>query len=383
MQFRRVCFFLPSAHRDGAELSALECMDALSALGMRCHAVLPRTGPLLAELQARGIPYQIIPYQVWVEPPVPVTKRLLITLWNLVITSYAALLVGRWRCDLIITNTINICVGALVAKLWGLPHVWYIREFGSEDHGWRFHLGDRLALWIMNHFSQAGIAVSRAVAQKYQASLPRLTVHPVYQPITIKAPSRSGGGPVPRRSHLTCIMVGRLQEGKCQEDAIRAVGELRDQGTPVQLWLVGGGDHQYRSFLEQLVREWQVAEQVRFFGQVDNAFPYIQQADVLLLCSRCEAFARVVVEALKAGKPVIGARSGGTVEQIQDGFNGFLYAPRNYRELAEKIKFLHDHPQASRKMGRQGQEQALTTFTQERYAQELARILSQIRAAGS
>ena len=29
MKFRKICFFLPSAHRDGAELSALECIDAL------------------------------------------------------------------------------------------------------------------------------------------------------------------------------------------------------------------------------------------------------------------------------------------------------------------------------------------------------------------
>ena len=143
-------------------------MDALKALGLRCHVVLPRKGPLIADLAARHISYQIIPYQVWIEPPVPVWKRILVTLWNLLITYVAAFLVDRRKCDLIITNTINICVGALVAKLHGLPHVWYFREFGYEDHGWRFHLGEKPSLWLMNRLSLLCLAVSRAVAGKYR-----------------------------------------------------------------------------------------------------------------------------------------------------------------------------------------------------------------------
>ena len=105
MKFRKVCFFLPSANRDGAELSALECMDALQALGMEVHVVLPRKGPLMADLEARRLKYQVIPYQVWVEPPIPAWKRLLVTLWNLVITCFATPLVGRWQCDLVITGS--------------------------------------------------------------------------------------------------------------------------------------------------------------------------------------------------------------------------------------------------------------------------------------
>ena len=118
MKIRNVCFFLPSANRDGAELSGLECMDALRSLGIAIHAVVPRKGPLLAEFSARQISHQVIPYQVWLEPPVPVWKRVLVTLWNLVITYFAVFLIGRRKGDLIITNTVNICVGALVAKLW-------------------------------------------------------------------------------------------------------------------------------------------------------------------------------------------------------------------------------------------------------------------------
>lgn len=378
MKFKRVCFFLPSGHKDGAELSALECMEALKSLGMQCHVVIPQKGPLIAELKARQLPYKLIPYKVWIEPPAPVWKGLLATLWNLGMTYVATLLVGRWQCDLVITNTINICVGALVAKLRGLPHIWYLREFGAEDHGWRFHLGEKPSLWIMNRLSVLCLAVSRAVAQKYQAGMTSSKVHHVYQPIEVDLTDRSKVSIDKKKHQFTCIMVGRLQEGKRQEDAVRAMGELRDQGLPAQLWLVGSGDQDYGAFLETLVREKNLAEQVHFLGQVDNAFPYIKKANVLLLCSRCEAFARVVVEAMKAGKPVVGTRSGGTVEQIEAGFNGFLYEPGDFKGLAAKIKYLHEHPDKTKEMGKNAQKWARKTFTRERYQKKLAKILGKL-----
>ena len=378
IRFRKVCFFLPSSNRDGAELSALECLDALKASGLQCHVVLPRKGPLLADLAARQISWQIIPYQVWIEPPpVSIWRRLTVTLWNLVITCIATVLVSRQKCYLIITNTINICVGALVARLLGLPHVWYLREFGYEDHGWRFHLGEKFSLWIMNRLTSLGLAVSKAVAEKYQTSI-TAKVNYLYQPIAVAQSLRPDLPHDSKGSQFVCLIVGGLQEGKRQEDAIRALAELRKQGIPAHLWLVGGGHRAYVDFLENLVQENHLQEQVRFFGQVNNAFPYMQQADVLLLCSRCEAFARVVVEAMKASKPVIGTKSGGTVEQIQEGFNGFLYKPRDHQELAAKIRHLYDHPEVARQMGDHGRKFALRTFTRERYQQELARILGQL-----
>jgi glycosyltransferase involved in cell wall biosynthesis len=379
MKFRKVCVFLPSANRDGAELSALECLDALKALGIKCHVVLPRKGPLLGDLAARQIGYQILPYQVWIEPPpIPVWKRLLVTLWNLVITYVACFLVSRQKCDLIITNTVNICVGALVAKLLGLPHVWYFREFGYEDHGWRFHLGGKPSLWIINRLIILGLAVSKAVAEKYQQNITAAKLHYLYQPIDVDRSVEPDISPTGRRPQFTCIIVGRLQDGKRQEDAVRALAKLRDQGIPAHLWVVGSADRTYFDFLKSLVQDNNLVKQVKFFGQVNDAFPYIQQADVLLLCSRCEAFARVVVEAMKAGKPVVGTRSGGTVEQIQEGFNGFLYEPRNHKELARKIKYLYDFPDKAREMGQNGRKWAMRTFTRKRYQEKIAHILGQV-----
>jgi len=351
-------------------------MDALKALGIQVHVFMPKKGPLLEDLQARQIGYHIIPYKVWIEPPIPMWKGLLFTLWNLLIIYPTTFLVAHGNYDLIITNTINICTGAFVAKLCGLPHIWYFLEFGPEDHGWRFHLGRKIPILVMDRFSDLCLAVSRALAQKYQkAGVASSKMNYLYHPMDVALCAPLDVSLDKKNFQLTCVMVARLQEGKRQEDALRAIAGLRDQGISAQLWLVGGGQQKYFNFLQELVRKNNLSDHVRFFGQVKNFLSYIEKADVFLLCSRCEAFARVVVQAMKVGKPVVGARSGGTMEQIEDGFNGFLYEPFDHKDLAAKIRHFIDHPEAVQQMGENARQWSMRTFTRERYQEEIARYL--------
>ncbi len=109
-----------------------------------------------------------------------------------------------------------------------------------------------------------------------------------------------------------------------------------------------------------------------------SPFPVMQQADILLMCSRKEAFGRVTVEGMKAGKPVIGAGSGGTKELIRDGYNGFLYTFGDYRELAEKVKYLCQHPDEAGQMGENGKQWALEKFNIEHYTEEVLTVLRRL-----
>ena len=95
-------------------------------------------------------------------------------------------------------------------------------------------------------------------------------------------------------------------------------------------------------------------------------------ADVTLVCSRWEAFGRVIVEAMLAGKPVIAtANSGGTAELIEEGKTGLLYERGNHIELADKIQYLYKNPEVRSKLGQAGYASAVGRFTLERYAQEM------------
>jgi len=76
-------------------------------------------------------------------------------------------------------------------------------------------------------------------------------------------------------------------------------------------------------------------------------------------------------------KPALGTRSGATPELIKEGFNGLLYEQGNHKELAEKIKYLVEHPREAKQMGENGFGKASTRYTIERHVDEIFGILQE------
>ncbi|HWJ75773.1 MAG TPA: glycosyltransferase [Kaistia sp.] len=83
----------------------------------------------------------------------------------------------------------------------------------------------------------------------------------------------------------------------------------------------------------------------RFLGWSDpDAF--FPQIDVLVVPSLFqEPFGRVIVEAFAHAVPVIGARSGGIAETIEDGFNGYAVPPGDAGALAAALGRLIEAPE--------------------------------------
>lgn len=373
----RVCFVSHSSGKGGAEKALLELIDALKPRGVKAFVLLPSYGPLIEELRNRQITYRVFPYKWWMGKNVPAWKRIGKAILNLALVIPVALTIKRWKCKIVYTNTVTVSIGALAAKLLGLPHVWHIHEFGYEDHGLLFDLGQRLSLWLMDRLSAICIINSHAVAKKYQRYIKPSKLKIIYQSVTVpkvvlaeRTNDIEGG--------IICIIVGTLQEGKRQEDAIRAIGKLVQEGIKVKLYIVGKGDSEYQRYLQQLVRENNLEHYVVFLGYVEDPFPIMEKADVVLMCSINEAFGRITVEAMRLGKPVIGARSGGTTELIRDGFNGILYTPGDYQELANKIRYLYEHPDIAHQIGTNALQWARKRFTQDHYGDEIVKILRQL-----
>jgi len=307
-------------------------------------------------------------------------KRAARTLLSIVKSISLARQIRRWKCDIVYTNTTTICVGALAAKFLKLPHVWHIHEFGYEDHGLIFDLGERFSLRFMDRCSSVCIANSKAVALKYQRHISPAKLRVIYQSVDVIHHAASNLRSLFRSHHakIRCVIVGTLQEGKGQADAIRATLQLLRKGIESELIIVGDGDQQYRDYLHELVRRGKLETRVRLVGFKEDPFPFMQAADVVLMCSRHEAFGRVTVEALKLGKPVIGARSGGTTELLHDGFNGLLYSPGDYTDLAKKIEFLCKNPDLILQLGENGRRWATKRFTRNLYGENVLELLQQI-----
>jgi glycosyltransferase involved in cell wall biosynthesis len=78
-----------------------------------------------------------------------------------------------------------------------------------------------------------------------------------------------------------------------------------------------------------------------------------------------EGFGLPPVEAMAAGAPVVGTRSGALPETVIDGETGFLVEKNNPQALAQQILRLLTDDDLREKMGRAARRRALSTFTWE------------------
>lgn len=142
------------------------------------------------------------------------------------------------------------------------------------------------------------------------------------------------------------LYVGRLG----REKRVDLLAELVRGMDHVRLVIVGDGPA--RTELEQRMR----GLPVHFTGYLkghDLAVAYAS-ADVFVFPSDTETFGQVVQEAMASGLPVVGARSGGTLDLVQEGVTGTLFTPGEARDLRMKVQHLLANEELRRSMGING-----------------------------
>ena len=378
----RVCFVAHSAGNLGAEAALLELLEALTNNGITCFVLLPCDGPFTEKLRSLKIGYSIVPYKSWLYKNISFVRRLGRAIFNILLLIPIAFQIRRWRCDLIYTNTIMIFVGALAARILRIPHIWHIHEFGKEDHGFKFDFGERSCCTFMNKLSDLTICVSKAIASKYERYIAQDKLKVVYQSVTMDPENIKDIG---KAKHLrqpsawvTCGIIGNLDHGKRQEDAITAITRIVDKGINIRLYVVGSGKREYTSQLQVLTEEMGVTGHVHFLGYREDFVSVIRSADIILTCSKCEGFGRITVHGMLCGKPIIGTNSGCTPELVRCGYNGLLYKPGDAEQLAAHIIYLHDNPETRKRLGQNGRKWAQNLFTKERYGREIKKLIHDV-----
>ncbi len=361
--------------RAGAEISFIEVIKSLLLSGHSVHAILPSEGEITDQLVKMGIPFSVVPFGWWVGTSKSLRRRLSRLKRVLFAIPKFYRILNQIKPDLVLTNTMTIPSAAIASFACRIPHIWYIHEFGVEDHGFLFDLGRPLSFFLIDKLSERILVNSRTLQQRFQDvfSLDKIRVLYYAVEVPIDHPGRPPG---PDQS-FRVILAGRMTESKRQEDAIRAVALLAKKRLSIQLILLGTPTARYGAYLHKLVEENGVGEFVQFIS-FTSPFQHILSADVALICSKNEAFARVTLEAMKLGVPVIGSDSGGTPEQIRPGFNGLLYRTGDSVDLASKIECLYHDPALLSELGRNAQRWSNSIFNMEKHTAELSSVFEEI-----
>jgi phosphatidylinositol alpha-1,6-mannosyltransferase len=175
------------------------------------------------------------------------------------------------------------------------------------------------------------------------------------------------------------ITVARLIAHKGQDVALRALARLVPEIPALRYAIVGRGA--YRRELEALAASLGVADRVHILDNVSDAdLPALYNvADVYVGASRnvdvhIEGFGISLVEAAACGLPVVGGRSGGVPEAVQDGVTGILVDPESPEAVAGAVRRLLDDRALAAQLGRAGRRAVEERFNWDRVVGELRAI---------
>jgi len=148
--------------------------------------------------------------------------------------------------------------------------------------------------------------------------------------------------PLPQGTEVITF-VGRIEHSsgwKGIEYLLQAMVLVIEHRPRAKLELVGGGDavEYYRKRAEVLGIGSSVILSGPQRGQ--NLVEAYQRSSVVVLpsTSDSEAFSVTLIEAMAAGRPIIGTNIGGTPQVIIDGKNGLLVPPKDPEKLAHAIE---------------------------------------------
>jgi glycosyltransferase involved in cell wall biosynthesis len=153
------------------------------------------------------------------------------------------------------------------------------------------------------------------------------------------------------------LSVARIEKNKRVDLAVRAMARL-----PAHLRLVVVGDGSFRSFVERAAEESGAGERITFLGAVNDEALVALYRDALCLvyAPYDEDYGLATLEAFLAQKPVVTARdSGGTLEFVRDGDNGFVVEPTP-AAIAEAVARLDADRSLAAALGNQGRDLAQT-----------------------
>lgn len=114
------------------------------------------------------------------------------------------------------------------------------------------------------------------------------------------------------------VLLGRISAEKGFGRVIRIMyKELFEKFPNVHIYIIGGGPAQ-ESF-QNRIDELNLSNKVTLLGSQTNPYPYLKQADLLILPSKYESFGLVMMEAMLLNVPVIATATTGAKYVTQNG----------------------------------------------------------------
>jgi glycosyltransferase involved in cell wall biosynthesis len=358
----RIAYVITRSALGGAQAHVLELIREFAS-GNKLAVIAGEPGDFVEEAACSGAEAFILPELV--RSPMPPK--------DMIAAARLRGLIRSFRPDLIHAHTYKAGVIARVVAHWmRIPSIY-------TAHGWQFAPGTSVVNkctaypgeWFAARLGDAIITVSQF---DYDLAV-RWRVASRNQIVLV----RNGIRDCPERARpaatgtFNVVMVARFARQKDQLSLIRCLPAL---GKNARLWFVGEGPTMARMQAE--AQTLGVTRQVVFWGHHNDVSSILAAAHVFVLASHYEGLPISILEAMRAGLPVVATAVGGVADCVLDRHNGFRVPHANVSALRAALASLEESPSLRADLGAAGRRLFEQRFTVHRMVSETASVYSSV-----
>jgi glycosyltransferase involved in cell wall biosynthesis len=385
---RVVCFVNHTAALGGAEFCLLRLVAGMDRRKWHPVLLFSEQGPAVETLRKRGMETYVLP----IPPSLGEARRATLhaRAWMRPCAGWSALtyivrLAGFFRTravEIVHTNSMKAhLLGGIAAKVCRIPLAWHLRDCIHPAHLPAAAI--TLMRILARNLPDRLITVSKSVATDALGDCGVGRARVIYDGLDPDCFGSPAPAPGPLPPALWRVgMVGRFAPWKGQHVFLEAAAKLIEQGRRIHFELIGAplfGEDAYERRLRQFVDSTALQNHVTFTGFVSDVPERIREWHMLVHASTApDPCPNVVLEAMAAGVPVVGANGGGVPELLDGGRCGGLFAMDDPNALCSAMESVMDDPLVREAYAVKGRERALRLFGSERVVREVESVWEEI-----
>ncbi len=363
----RLCLVIPSLDQGGAEKQLCLLAAGLPREMFDVHVVLlTRRGPRQAELDAAGVPTTLIGKRMKADPTAyfrlrATLRRLqpdIVHTWIFAANSYGRAAAASLNVPVIIGS--ERCV-----DLWKTSrHFWIDRYLARRSHAITTN-----SEGVRRFYAEQGI--DPELFEVIPNGVEPLAGGPVDRQ---EAARRLGLDP--RRHWIAAV--GRLWPQKRYRDLIWAAEMLDTMRGDTTLLIVGEGPQQ-----QELLRHRDAVSddrRVRFCGHREDVTDWLPHCAAYWIGSGYEGQSNSVLEAMRAGLPVVASDIPGNRDLVVPDQTGFLVPVGDAAAFARETQHLLEHPAERDQLGQAARQRIAEAFTVEQMVARHAALYQRLRS---
>lgn len=180
-------------------------------------------------------------------------------------------------------------------------------------------------------------------------------------------------------SKFRILFIGSVTDRKKPHLIVEALNSIKKEN--VELLIVGPTPNsKYLETLKNLISEYALDDNVKFFGEVDRerVKSFYSEINLMILPSVSEGLARVIFESQATACPVLVTDAPGMGDIVIEGQTGYIFESNSIESLATKINQVEENYEEAKHIGTNAKDFILKNYSAENFKFSFKKIFDSV-----